>query len=77
MKAPADGWRRVSQSQTPAEEEAALAALRRSLARGAPFGDDTWAQRTAARLGLESSLRSLGRPRKSHREQPQAERARK
>ncbi len=44
------------------EEE--LAALRQSIVRGAPFGDERWAERTAKRLGLESSLRPRGRPRK-------------
>jgi putative transposase len=41
-----------------------LAALRQCLARGAPYGSDAWARRTAADLGLESSLRPRGRPRK-------------
>jgi len=51
----------VNEPQTEAE----LAALRRSLARGAPFGEAGWAQQTAARLGLESSLRPRGRPRRA------------
>lgn len=50
----------VNSAQSKAEVEA----LRRSVARGAPFGDDRWAQRTAERLGLESSLRPRGRPKK-------------
>ncbi|MFL5328332.1 MAG: transposase [Gemmataceae bacterium] len=50
----------VNQAQTPAE----LKALHRCIARGTPFGDDRWTKRTAARLGLESSLRPRGRPRK-------------
>jgi putative transposase len=44
------------------EEE--LAALRRSVWRGAPYGDQLWQQQTAKALGLESALRSPGRPRK-------------
>jgi putative transposase len=48
-----------------AQSEAELAALRRSIARGTPFGNDRWTQRTAVRLGLESSLRPRGRPRAS------------
>jgi putative transposase len=44
--------------------EAELSAVRRSIARGAPFGDERWSERTAKRLGLESSLRARGRPRK-------------
>ncbi|HJZ56017.1 MAG TPA: transposase [Gemmataceae bacterium] len=41
---------------------AELAALHRSVDRGAPYGEDAWAERTAVRLGLESSLRARGRP---------------
>ncbi len=39
-----------------------LDALRRSVVRGAPFGDDPWTRRTARRLSLESSLRPPHRP---------------
>lgn len=45
--------------------DAELAAMRHCVARGAPFGTEAWASRTAAALGLESSLRPRGRPRKS------------
>ena len=44
--------------------EAELAAMRRCVARGAPHGSEGWAARTAESLGLESSLRPRGRPRK-------------
>ena len=54
-------WRRYVQS---VETEAELAALRRSVARGMPFGEESWQERTAKRLGLESTLRARGRPRK-------------
>ena len=47
--------------QTP-HTEAELAALRRSVERGAPYGSTAWVERTAAQLGLESSLHSPGRP---------------
>ena len=40
------------------ETEEELAALRRSVVRGAPYGDDRWRKRTAIRLKLESSLRN-------------------
>jgi putative transposase len=50
----------VRQPQTEAE----LAALRHSLMRGAPFGAANWTADTARRLGLESTLRPRGRPRK-------------
>jgi putative transposase len=44
--------------------EAELAALRHCIARGAPFGTPEWSGRAAEELGLESSLRPRGRPRK-------------
>jgi len=40
-----------------------LRALHTSVNRGAPFGDPKWQKRTATRLGLESALRPIGRPR--------------
>jgi hypothetical protein len=45
-----------------AETEAELKALRRSAWNGTPFGETVWQQRTAKRLGLESTLRHPGRP---------------
>jgi putative transposase len=42
-----------------------LAALRRSISRGAPFGSDRWQHEEAETLGLESTLRPRGRPRKT------------
>jgi REP-associated tyrosine transposase len=50
----------VHQPQTEAE----LAALRRSVQRGTPFGGPRWTPRAANELGLQSSLRPRGRPRK-------------
>jgi putative transposase len=44
------------------QSEAELAAIRRSLQRGQPFGGDRWIRRTAERLGLQSTLRPRGRP---------------
>ena len=41
------------------------AALRRCVMRGQPFGDEGWVKRTAPRLGLASTLRPRGRPRKA------------
>jgi putative transposase len=46
------------------ETEGELAALRRSVMRGAPYGDELWQEQTAHALGLESALRRPGRPRK-------------
>ena len=53
----------VEQPQTEVE----LEAVRLSVARGRPFGDDTWARRTAKRFSLESTFRPQGRPRKESR----------
>ena len=50
----------VQQPQTERE----LEAVRLSLQRGRPFGDECWQQRTEEQLGRESTLRPRGRPRK-------------
>jgi hypothetical protein len=42
--------------------EAECRAVRESVRRGRPLGSDPWVRRTAAALGLESSLRPRGRP---------------
>jgi putative transposase len=42
-----------------------LEAIRNSLARGQPFGDCEWVERTAKRLGLMPSPRTRGRPKKN------------
>ncbi len=56
-----EGWAdRVNDPLTPAEEEA----LRRAVRRGQPFGSEGWRETTASRLGLASTLRPQGRPRK-------------
>ena len=46
------------------ETEAELNSLRRSVKRGLPFGDDKWTKSSAVRLGLETTTRPRGRPRK-------------
>ncbi|MEZ6042485.1 MAG: hypothetical protein R3C20_18450 [Planctomycetaceae bacterium] len=46
------------------ETEAELNALRISVKRGLPFGDNQWTQSCALRLGLESTTRPRGRPKK-------------
>jgi putative transposase len=46
------------------ESDAELNAIRHSIARGTPYGTHRWQVSTARRLGLESSLRPRGRPRK-------------
>jgi putative transposase len=52
--------------------EAELEALRRSVARGAPFGDERWQRRAAEQLGLQSTLRPRGRPKKARAAPPRA-----
>lgn len=44
------------------QSEAELEAIRRSVRRGQPYGGEDWVRATAARLGLESTLRPRGRP---------------
>ena len=46
------------------QSEAELEALRHSLLRGRPYGDEAWVVKAAAALGLGSTLRLPGRPRK-------------
>jgi putative transposase len=56
------GWvKHVNAEQTEAE----LAAVRRSVQRGNPFGAPSWSDDMVRRLGLESTLRPPGRPKKS------------
>ena len=44
------------------QSEAEVAVIRRCVQRSCPFGSDNWTQKTAAVLGLESTLRPRGRP---------------
>lgn len=53
-----DAW--VDAPQTPAEVER----LREHVKRSRPYGPAEWVVRTAVRLGLQSSLRGRGRPRR-------------
>ena len=56
---PADWLRQVNQPQNDAEERA----IRTSLSRGRPLGDEQWVRRTAHRFdGLQTTLRPRGRP---------------
>lgn len=55
------GWtKHVNKAQTEGEVEA----VRQCVLRGRPFGDETWTNGTARRLGLESTLHRRGRPSK-------------
>ena len=51
----------VNEPQTDAK----VAALRRSVKRGQPFGSADWIEQSAKQLGLESTVRSRGRPRQA------------
>jgi putative transposase len=64
---PSDWLAWVNEPQSAKE----LEALRQSIARGRPFGTRTWQQKTARELGLESSFRQRGRPKKPKRRDPQ------
>jgi putative transposase len=57
-----DGWvTHVNQAQSEAE----LEALRLCVQRGRPYGRASWVERVAAKLGLQTTLRPRGRPRKT------------
>jgi len=57
---PADWLAYVNAPQTEAE----LERIRQSVVRGCPYGSAEWVQRAAGDLGLESTLRPRGRPRR-------------
>ena len=60
VRRPRDWLSWVNSPVTPAE----LEALRRSVNRGTPFGDETWIEKTAKQLSLQATLRPRGRPKK-------------
>jgi putative transposase len=64
MARPADWRARVNRALAKRE----LEAVRVSVARGRPFGDEDWQRRTAKRLSLESTFRPRGRPKKAARD---------
>ncbi len=45
-------------------DEAIAAKIEKSIDRGTPLGDDDWIAKAAGDLGLESTIRPRGRPRK-------------
>ena len=55
---PADWTRWVNEAHAEKEE----AALATHIHRNRPLGDDRWTQHTVKKLGLEQSLRAIGRP---------------
>ncbi len=63
---PTDWVARVNRAISKKE----LEAVRVSVLRGRPFGGEDWQKRTAERLGLESTFRPRGRPKKTARDAP-------
>ena len=61
---PVDRPRRWRGLVNEALSEAQRESVKRSMGRGTPFGGESWVKRMADRLGLESTLRPRGRPRK-------------
>ena len=57
---PSDWVDWLNQPQTTAETDA----IRESVNKGRPYGSDSWQHRTAQELGLQSTFRKQGRPRK-------------
>jgi len=53
------GW--VDYVNAP-QTEAELIAVRHSVQRGCPLGEESWSEKAVRRLGLESTLRPQGRP---------------
>ena len=49
----------VNEIKTDAE----LESIRQCVVRGRPFGTEDWVDQTTKALGLESTIRSRGRPR--------------
>lgn len=49
------------------QTEAELAAVRRCVERGCPYGSESWVNGVVARLGLHSTTRPRGRPRKANK----------
>ena len=58
IKLPRDWIEFVNRTETKTE----LGALRTSVRRGRPFGDDAWQRKIARRLGLQHTFRPRGRP---------------
>ncbi len=61
---PIDRPRRWKQIVNTALNDKEAEALRRCIRRSAPYGEERWATRTADRLGIASSLKPIGRPKK-------------
>lgn len=55
-------WLKLVEQSLTVED---LAMVRHSVIRGTPLGDPKWQKRIVAKLGLESTMRPRGRPRKT------------
>jgi putative transposase len=66
LQLPNDWVKRVNRPESQAEVEA----LRQCIVRGSPYGDRAWQAKTVKKLGLETTLRPRGRPRKKPEKQP-------
>ncbi|MHC4914758.1 MAG: transposase [Planctomycetota bacterium] len=55
-------WRQLREKPLSGSE---LRAIRECVRRGRPYGDEAWTAEVAEELGLQSTLRPIGRPRKS------------
>src|SRR5262249_4681420 len=55
------GWSKGINAEPPSAEQDAI---RKSVERGTPLGPESWQKRTAGLMGLESTLRPRGRPKK-------------
>ncbi|MCA9471569.1 MAG: transposase [Nitrospirales bacterium] len=55
------GWKKLVNTPLTGDE---VDTIRRSVYRGAPYGQESWVRRTVKRLGLEASVNPRGRPRK-------------
>ena len=56
-------WHRMVNNLSTVDEKFA-AQIEKSIDRGTPLGDDEWIVKAAGQLGLESTIRPRGRPRK-------------
>jgi REP-associated tyrosine transposase len=61
---PVDRPRRWCQKVNAVMSKAEAELVQRCIKRGAPCGGEAWSGRTAKRLGIESSMNPIGRPRK-------------
>jgi hypothetical protein len=65
VEEPGDWLKWINPPQTDGEVLAGeVLALRKAIEKGRPFGDSKWQRSMVRRLGLQSSLRKPGRPKK-------------